>query len=64
MAYRNPELVDKGFTNIKSQVKNLDLMISRGGADVSEFRKGISKLYSKVEELETLIERESSHTNG
>ena len=64
MAYRNRELVDRGFTNIKSHVKNLDFMISRGGVDLSEFRKEMKNLYDKVEDLETLIERESSHTNG
>ena len=34
MAFRNKELVDRGFTNIKSQVKTLDLAISRGGGSV------------------------------
>tara|TARA_R110000822_G_scaffold75262_1_gene181027 strand:+ start:1141 stop:1335 length:195 start_codon:yes stop_codon:yes gene_type:complete len=64
MAYRNKELVDRGFTNVKSLVKTLDFMISRGGANIEDFRKEINKLYSKVEDLETLVERESSHTNG
>lgn len=64
MAFRNKELVDRGFTNIKSQVKTLDLAISRGGGSVEDFRKEIKRLYDKIEDLETLVERESSHTNG
>ena len=63
MAYRNKELVDRGFTNIKSIIKTLNLMVSRGSG-VNEFRKEIENLYGKVEDLETLVERESSHTNG
>ena len=37
MAFRNKELVDRGFVNIKSGVKTLDLMVSRGGSDVDAF---------------------------
>tara|TARA_B110000285_G_C15119639_1_gene616303 strand:+ start:1561 stop:1755 length:195 start_codon:yes stop_codon:yes gene_type:complete len=64
MALRNKELVDRGFTNVKSQIKTLDHMVSRGGADIEEFRKFIKVLYEKVEDLESLIEREGSHVNG
>jgi hypothetical protein len=59
MAFRNKELVDKGFTNIKSGIKTLDLMVSRGGSDVDDFRKQLKKVYNKVEDLETLVEREA-----
>ena len=64
MAFRNKELVDKGFTNIKSKIKTLDFQISRGGVNLEDFRKEIKNLYNKVEDLENLIERESSHING
>jgi hypothetical protein len=59
MAFRNKELVDKGFVNIKSGVKTLDLMVSRGGSDVGAFRKQIKAVYDKIEELESLVEREA-----
>lgn len=59
MAFRNKELVDKGFTNIKSGVKTLDLMVSRGKSDVDDFRKQLKKVYDKIEELESLVEREA-----
>ena len=64
MAFRNKELVDRGFTNIKSQVKTLDYTVARGGVNMDDFRKDIKKLYDKIEDLETLVERESSHKNG
>jgi|TARA_R110000803_G_scaffold25299_3_gene60442 hypothetical protein len=64
MAFRNKELVDRGFTNIKSQVKTLDYTVARGGVNIDDFRKEVKKLYDKIEDLETLVERESSHTNG
>ena len=59
MAFRNKELIDKGFTNIKSGVKTLDLMVSRGKSDVDAFRKQLKKVYDKVENLESLVEREA-----
>tara|TARA_Y100000385_G_scaffold256221_1_gene282495 strand:- start:335 stop:532 length:198 start_codon:yes stop_codon:yes gene_type:complete len=59
MAFRNKELIDKGFTNIKSGVKTLDLMVSRGGSDVNAFRKQIKEVYEKIENLESLVEREA-----
>lgn len=59
MAFRNKELVDKGFTNIKSGIKTLDLMVSRGGSDVETFRKQLKQVYNKVEDLESLVEREA-----
>tara|TARA_R110002167_G_scaffold232236_2_gene437484 strand:- start:750 stop:944 length:195 start_codon:yes stop_codon:yes gene_type:complete len=64
MAFRNKELVDRGFTHIKSKIKTLDLHISRGGVNIEDFRKEIKNLYDKVEDLESLVERESSHING
>jgi lipoate-protein ligase A len=59
MAFRNKELIDKGFTNVKSKVKSLDLMVSRGGSSVEEFRKSLKNLYEKLEDLESLVEREA-----
>lgn len=60
MAFRNKELIDKGFTNVKSGVKTLDLMVSRGGANVEEFRKQLKTVYNKIEELESLVEKEAA----
>ncbi len=60
MAFRNKELIDKGFTNVKSKVKSLDLMVSRGGSSVEEFRKNLKNLYEKLEDLESLVEREAN----
>jgi lipoate-protein ligase A len=60
MAFRNKELIDKGFTNVKSKVKSLDLMVSRGGSSVEEFRKSLKNLYEKLEDLESLVEREAN----
>jgi hypothetical protein len=34
-------------------------MVSRGGSDVDDFRKQLKKVYNKVEDLETLVEREA-----
>jgi len=59
MAFRNKELVDKGFVNIKSGIKTLDLMVSRGGSNVSDFRAQLKNVYEKVENLEALVEKES-----
>jgi archaellum component FlaC len=60
MAFRNKELVDKGFTNIKTNVRTLDLMVSRGGSSVEDFRKTLKSLYEKIEDLESLVEKEAS----
>ena len=34
-------------------------MVSRGGSDVGAFRKQIKAVYDKIEELESLVEREA-----
>jgi|TARA_R110002020_G_scaffold292116_1_gene507496 archaellum component FlaC len=59
MDFRNKTLVDKRFTQIKSKVKNLDLMVARGQSTQQDFRNGLKDLYETVEDLETLIERET-----
>ncbi len=59
MAFRNKELVDRGFVNIKSGIKSLDLMVSRGDSDVDAFRKKLKEVYEKIENLESLVEREA-----
>tara|TARA_R110002153_G_scaffold3618_15_gene17338 strand:- start:5838 stop:6035 length:198 start_codon:yes stop_codon:yes gene_type:complete len=59
MAFRNKELVDRGFVNIKSGIKTLDLMVSRGDSDVDAFRKKLKEVYEKIESLESLVEREA-----
>jgi hypothetical protein len=60
MAFRNKELIDKGFTNIKTGVRTLDLMVSRGGSNVDDFRKQLKHVYEKIEDLESLVEKETS----
>ncbi len=59
MDFRNKTLVDKRFTQIKSKVKNLDLMVARGQSTQQDFRNSLKDLYETVEDLETLIERET-----
>ena len=59
MAFRNKELVDRGFVNVKSGIKTLDLMVSRGDSDVNTFRKKLKEVYEKLENLESLVEREA-----
>lgn len=59
MAFRNKELVDRGFVNVKSGIKTLDLMVSRGDSDVNTFRKKLKEVYEKIENLESLVEREA-----
>ncbi len=59
MDFRNKTLVDKRFTQIKSKVKNLDLMVARGQSTQQDFRNGLKDLYETIEDLETLIERET-----
>lgn len=60
MAFRNKLVVDKGFTNLKSKVRTLDLMVSRGGSSVDDFRKNLKNLYESIEQLEDVVEREAS----
>ena len=60
MSFRNKELVDKRFTNIKSKIKNLDLMVARGQSSAQDFRNGLKDLYETIEDLESLVEREAS----
>jgi|TARA_R110000744_G_scaffold320048_1_gene426271 hypothetical protein len=59
MDFRNKVLVDKRFTQIKSKVKNLDLMVARGQSSQQDFRNGLKDLYETVEDLESIIERET-----
>ena len=54
MDFRNKTLVDKRFTQIKSKVKNLDLMVARGQSTQQDFRNGLKDLYETVEISETL----------
>ena len=59
MAFRNKELIDKGFTNVKTGVRTLDLMVSRGGSNIDDFRKHLKYVYEKIEDLESLVEKEA-----
>ena len=60
MSFRNKQGIDKGFINVKSGVKTLDLMVSRGGSSVEDFRKQLKEVYGKIEDLESLVEREAN----
>ena len=60
MVFRNKELVDKRFVQLKSKVKNLDLMVSRGKSTAQDFRAELKSTYEFIEEFESLIEREAS----
>ncbi len=59
MDFRNKVLVEKRFTQIKSKVKNLDLMVARGQSSQQDFRDGLKDLYETIEDLESIIERET-----
>jgi len=59
MEFRNKVLVDKRFTQIKAKTKNLDLMVARGQSSQQDFRNGLKDLYETVEDLESIIERET-----
>jgi|TARA_B100000768_G_scaffold108091_1_gene100365 archaellum component FlaC len=59
MDFRNKVLVDKRFTQIKSKVKKLDIMVARGQSTQQDFRNGLKDLYETVEDLESIIERET-----
>ena len=52
MNFRNKTLIDKRFTQIKSKVKGLDLMVSRGQSTQQDFRNGLKDLYETIEDLE------------
>lgn len=64
MPFRNKELIDRGFTNVKTKVRTLDTMVARGGANVQDFRNSLKALYDKIEELEEFVEREHTLKNG
>ena len=59
MNFRNKTLIDKRFTQVKSKVKGLDLMVSRGQSTQQDFRNGLKDLYETIEDLESIIERET-----
>lgn len=58
MAFRNKELVDRRFTNIKGLVRQLDQLVKRGG-NINDFKKTIKRLDETIEELESIIEQEA-----
>lgn len=58
MAFRNKELVDRRFTNIKGLVRQLDQLVKRGG-NINDFKKTIKRLDETIEDLESIIEQEA-----
>lgn len=58
MAFRNKELVDRRFTNIKGLVRQLDQLVKRGG-NVNDFKNTIKRLDETIEDLESIIEQEA-----
>ena len=51
MAFRNKELVDKGFVNIKSGVKTLDLMVAVVEATLILLENNLKKFTIKLKNL-------------
>lgn len=58
MAFRNKELVDRRFTNIKGLVRQLDQLVKRGG-NINDFKNTIKRLDETIEDLESIIEQEA-----
>lgn len=56
---KNQELIDKRFSQIEGKLKTLKLLISRQ-TSVNEFRKEIESTEELVNDLKSIIERESS----
>ena len=56
---RNKELFDRRFSQIEGKIKTLKFLLSRQ-SPVSEFRKELETLENTVEDLKSLIERETS----
>ena len=58
MAFRNKELIDRRFTNVKGLIRQLDQLVKRGGS-VKDYKATLKLLEEKVESLEDIIEQEA-----
>ena len=56
---RNKQLVDKRFEQIDSRIKTLKYLLSRQSS-VQDFNDEIGKLENTVNDLKSLIERDST----
>ena len=56
---RNKELVDKRFSQIEGKIKTLKFLLSRQSS-VQQFKDELETLENTVEDLKSIIERESS----
>ncbi len=56
---RNKQLVDKRFEQIDSRIKTLKYLLSRQ-SNVQDFKDEIQKLEDNVDDLKSLIERDST----
>jgi hypothetical protein len=58
MAFRNKELIDRRFVNVKGLIRQLDQLVKRGGS-IEDFKNTLKSLEERVELLEDLIEQEA-----
>lgn len=56
---RNKQLIDKRFEQIDSRIKTLKYLLSRQSS-VQDFNNEIGKLENTVDDLKSLIERDST----
>ena len=56
---RNKQLVDKRFSQIEGKIKTLKFLLSRQSS-VQQFKDELETLENTVEDLKSIIERESS----
>ncbi len=57
---RNKELVDKRFMQIESKLKTLKFILSRPGASADEFKKVINDTEEVINDLKSIIERDTT----
>jgi len=57
---RNQELVDKRFMQIEGKLKNLKFLLTRPETKSSEFKKTIEGTEELVNDLKSILERDST----
>lgn len=57
---RNQELVDKRFMQIEGKLKNLKFLLTRPETKSSEFKKTIEDTEELVNDLKSILERDST----
>lgn len=56
---RNQELIDKRFEQIEGKIKTLKFLLSRQSS-VNDFKNELNQMEELVDNLKSLVERESS----